>query len=120
MSGVISFGRGFNRDRLWFCAGWGFRAVLDRVVERNSGDEALVREVRQGESHGGLHLELVGEESSELADRILRALEAVADEIVAGDFRPRVNDRELSDEEQRMLQTSVAELLDGIRRETET
>jgi hypothetical protein len=111
MSGVISFGKRDDPEQMWFCSGWGFRAFLDSIVEKNQDDEDLVLALRAGQALNGLHLELVADKDPALAQRLREAIERAARETLVEDLRLLVNGRELDSEEIRIYRDAVAKIL---------
>jgi len=100
--GVIS-----NDKDGWGVAGWAFRGYLDHVLAEVRDDPALAYVLEQAMALDGLHLSLKNPVD---VQRLRPVLVRVADEVISGVRRVRVEGRMLDDRSQDQFREAVTEL----------
>jgi hypothetical protein len=117
MSGVISFTESNDLSRMWFCAGWCFRSVLDCVKELHRGDPEVGQLMEQAKHMHGLHVEMISRDNPNLKLRVIEAIKNASEHIVEGRFRVGVEGRVLPESDQAIFRSAVSDLLAIARRE---
>jgi len=102
---------GDGQDEMWMVARWAFCGYLEHVKNEVEGDQDLELTVDRAIALDGLHLTLLDES---ILQRLVPVLCQVADQIVAGRRKARVEGRGVLDERSQTQFREAVEQLRGL------